>query len=293
MEMMRTEEEMIQMIQDTARKDDRIRAAYLEGSRANPKVPKDMFQDYDAVYIVEETESFQRDKSWIDRFGKRLYMQYPEDREAPEDKARCYGWLMQFADGNRMDLHVCTKEYARSHLELYWVLVDKDEIFEEKEMLSDERYWVQRPDQEEFSAVCNEFWWCLNNVAKGMWRREIPYVMEMLDMIIRPMLRTILEWKIGVETEFSVSAGKSGKYMEQYLDEDTYSRYLETYTSAGISDIQTGVEEMCRLFHETALYVSGKLDLMYNLEEAKNSREYLEDILALPLDAETILLRKK
>ena len=80
---MRTEEEMIQMIQDTARKDDRIRAAYLEGSRANPKVPKDMFQDYDVVYIVEETESFQRDKSWIDRFGKRLYMQYPEDREAP------------------------------------------------------------------------------------------------------------------------------------------------------------------------------------------------------------------
>ena len=112
-------------------------------------------------------------------------------------------------------------------------------------------------------------------------------------MIIRPMLRTILEWKIGVETEFSVSAGKSGKYMEQYLDEDTYSRYLETYTSAGISDIQTGVEEMCRLFHETALYVSGKLDLTYNLEEAKNSREYLEDILSLPLDAETILLRKK
>ena len=154
---MRTEEEMIQMIQDTARKDDRIRAAYLEGSRANPKVPKDMFQDYDVVYIVEETESFQRDKSWIDRFGKRLYMQYPEDREAPEDKARCYGWLMQFADGNRMDLHVCTKEYARSHLELYWVLVDKDEIFEEKERLSDERYWVQRPEQEEFSAVCNEW----------------------------------------------------------------------------------------------------------------------------------------
>lgn len=35
---MRNEEEMFQLIINTANKDDRIRAAYLEGSRANPEV---------------------------------------------------------------------------------------------------------------------------------------------------------------------------------------------------------------------------------------------------------------
>lgn len=76
---MRNESEMLNLIIQTAIEDSRIRAAYLEGSRVNPKISKDIFQDYDVVYIVNETRSFIEDKSWIDRFGERLFMQYPED----------------------------------------------------------------------------------------------------------------------------------------------------------------------------------------------------------------------
>ncbi|HKM05313.1 MAG TPA: aminoglycoside 6-adenylyltransferase [Lachnospiraceae bacterium] len=36
--------------------------------------------------------------------------------------------------------------------------------------------------------LCNNFWWCLNNVAKGLWREEIPYTMDMISFHIRPML---------------------------------------------------------------------------------------------------------
>ena len=73
---MRSEGEMLALITTTALEDARIRAAWLEGSRANPNVPRDIFQDYDVVYIVEETGSFREDRRWIDRFGERLYMQY-------------------------------------------------------------------------------------------------------------------------------------------------------------------------------------------------------------------------
>ena len=41
---MRTEKEMIELITRTALEDPRIRGAYLEGSRANPKVPRDIFR---------------------------------------------------------------------------------------------------------------------------------------------------------------------------------------------------------------------------------------------------------
>ena len=47
---MRTEKEMFDLIISTAQSDDRIRAVYLNGSRTNPNVPKDIFQDYDVVY---------------------------------------------------------------------------------------------------------------------------------------------------------------------------------------------------------------------------------------------------
>lgn len=60
---MRTEEAMLRLIVDTARGDGRIRAAYLEGSRANPAAPRDLFQDYDVVYVVTTTRPFISDRA--------------------------------------------------------------------------------------------------------------------------------------------------------------------------------------------------------------------------------------
>ena len=283
---MRSEKEMLDLIINTAVDDSRIRAAYLEGSRSNPTVPKDIFQDYDVVYIVTETKSFREDKNWINRFGERLYMQYPEDNVYySSDVDNCYGWLMQFADGNRLDLHVCTWENARSNFELYRTLVDKDNLMPEKQMLSDEKYWVKKPTPEQFHCTCNEFWWCLNNIAKGLWREEIPYVMDMMDFQIRPMLRRLLEWMIGIENNFSVSAGKSAKYMSKYVSKKIYQEYLRTYSTAQINAIWDAAFAMCDLFGEIAIQVSEKLHFSYDSIEADNSKAYFKHIRDLPPDA--------
>ena len=50
---MRTEKEMFHMIIETARTDDRVLAAYLKGSRTNPSAPKDVYQDFDIMYVVK------------------------------------------------------------------------------------------------------------------------------------------------------------------------------------------------------------------------------------------------
>lgn len=286
---MRSEKEMVDLIIDIANNDIRIRAAYLEGSRANPNVPKDLFQDYDIVYVVTETKSFREDKEWINRFGERLYMQYSEENiyHLSNDE-NCYGWLIQFADGNRLDLHVCTLEHALNSLELYKTLVDKDNRMPEKQMLSDEKYWVEKPTPEQFHCTCNEFWWCLNNVAKGLWREEIPYVMDMIDFQLRPMLRRLLEWKIGIENNFSVSVGKSAKYMDKYISKEIYQKYLRTYSLPQVNTIWDAVFNMCDLFEEIAIEVSGKLNFSYDLVEADNSKRYLKHVRYLSPNAEKI-----
>lgn len=71
---MRTEQEMYNLIINTAKEDDRILAVYMNGSRTNTNVPKDMFQDYNIVYVVKETKPYYENEAWIDRFGERLYM---------------------------------------------------------------------------------------------------------------------------------------------------------------------------------------------------------------------------
>lgn len=286
---MRTELEMISLIKYLALKDENVRAAYLEGSRANPRIPKDIFQDYDVVYIVNSTKPYREDKKWIMQFGEILYMQYPEDSVLyPSDIKNYYGWLVQFKDGNRLDLHVSTKEYALSHLELYQILLDKDGILPSPRETTDQRYWIKRPCEAEFESACSEFWWSLNNIAKGLWRDEIPYVMDMINLVSRPQLIQLLNWKIGFETNFSVSTGKSSKYMKNYLTQTEYNRFLKTFSSAEAESIWVSVFEMCDLFQFAAEQVSNLANFSLDRTLTENSLSYLKHIHMLPHDAKEV-----
>lgn len=290
---MRTEQEMYDLIIGTAERDERIRAVYMNGSRTNPNVPKDLFQDYDIVYIVTETKPFYADRHWIDRFGERLYMQLPDEldrslgKEADFDK--CYGWLIQFADGNRLDLHVEPVWNANVEEDkLCRVLLDKDGILPEMPCPTDVAYCVKKPTEAEYYAVCNEFWWCLNNVAKGLWREELPYVHDMMSAVVRPQLIRILSWKIGFETDFEVSVGKSAKYMYRWLKPEIWQRFLHTYGGVTAEEIWEAVFIMCDLFDETAPEVGKRLGCGYREEEAVNSRLWLERVRNTPKDAKEI-----
>ncbi|HGC6642695.1 TPA: aminoglycoside 6-adenylyltransferase, partial [Streptococcus agalactiae] len=49
---MRDEQEIYNLVLNIANRDKRIEAVLLNGSRANPNVPKDDFQDYDIVFVT-------------------------------------------------------------------------------------------------------------------------------------------------------------------------------------------------------------------------------------------------
>lgn len=289
---MRTEQEVYNLILKIAENDERIRAVFMNGSRTNINAKKDIFQDYDIIYVVKETKSFYEQKDWIDQFGERLYMQYPEENSYYEnDIDNNYGWLIQFADGNRLDLHVCTLYYVLQEIEkdkLCKILLDKDKCLPNMPEATDEDYWVKKPTENNFFDKCNEFWWCLNNVAKGLWREEIPYVMDMINYCIRPQLISLMEWKIGFDTNFAVSTGKSGKYMYKWLGNETWNTFLKTYPAGKVKDIWEAVFIMCSLFNEIAKEVSCKMNITYNEIEANNSLKFLKDVYVLPKDAKEI-----
>ena len=289
---MRTEGEMLDLILSTAKEDDRIRAVCLEGSRTNPNAPKDLFQDFDVVYVVGETGSFQQDRQWIDRFGERLYLQYPEDHPVyPSEKDRCYGWLMQFADGNRLDLHVSTLDWVLENDakdSLFSVLLDKDDLFSGRKPADDSAHWVVRPDQALFSAVCNEFWWCLNNLCKGLWRQEVSYAQWVMNDLLRPELLTMLSWKAAMDHDFHISVGKCGKYLHRFVEEEVWEAFLSTYSGPDVGEMWAAGERMCDLFRQTATEVAEELDFSCDLTEADNSRAFFDRVRQLPRDAKEI-----
>lgn len=290
---MRSEEEILGLILDIAQKDERIRAVFMNGSRTNPNVPKDIFQDYDIVYAVGETKSFIDDKDWINRFGEILFMQYPDEHpDYPSDKENSYGWLMQFTDGSRIDLTVQTIEYAKDNIlkdRLCIVLLDKDGCLPPIGSASDRDHWVKKPDEKRFGCVCNEFWWCLNNAAKGLWRNEPTYVLDMLNFVVRKQLHIMLSWKVGIITDFSASVGKSGKYMHRWLPHEEWERYLSTYCTADIEEIWSAVFTMCEMFSQVSQWVAEKLGYTVNETESENCMCFLKKVKDLPKDAESIM----
>lgn len=290
--MMRNETQMYQLLLKIAEEDNRILAVYMNGSRTNKNVPKDIFQDYDIVYVVPETSSFINDKDWPHKFGTILYMQYPDESpDYPNDKENHYGWLMQFEDGVRIDLTVQIVQYAKEHIyddKLCRILLDKQNILPAIPEATDADYYIKKPTEEQFHACTNEFWWCSNNLAKGLWRKEMPYVQDMTNFVVRKQLEKMLSWKVGIQTDFQVSVGKSAKYLYRWLDESEYQGYLDTYFGGRIEEAWTAILHMCDLFERTAEYVAEKLGYTYNAVEGKAARGFLERVRQLPRDAESI-----
>lgn len=290
---MRNEKEMYQLITDIAKNDERIKAVYMNGSRTNKNAEKDIFQDYDVVYVVTDTQPFIDDKEWINKFGDIWFMQYPDEHpDYPSDKANFYGWLMQFKDGNRVDLHVESIAHAKEHItddKLCKILLDKENILPDISEATDEDYYVKRPTEEQFRCTCTEFWWCLNNVAKGLWREEIPYVQDMMNFCVRKQLEKVLSWKVGILTDFSVSVGKSGKYMHKWLTKKEYDEYLLTYCTAKPKDCWIAVFKMTCLFSVKARKVAQDLGYVYNEAEEQACMGFLNTVYNLPKDANEIV----
>ena len=287
---------MFDLILNVAKNDSRIRAVYMNGSRTNPNVPKDIFQDYDIVYLVTETEAFIRDKDWIKVFGDLVIMQLPDELDkiggGNPDFKRCYGYLMQFADGNRIDLHIETldlvlEEYQTDKLTI--TLLDKDDVLPKLPAPTDEDYWVKRPTQELYYRCCNEFWWVYLYIAKGLCRDEILYAMNHINFWVRPQLIQMIAWHVGIKTDFSLSIGKDAKYVNKYLSDDIWNRYLKTFPKAEIDDIWDATIIMGDLFEEIALIVGNELGFTYDTEEAHKSFSFLKHIRTLPKDAKEIL----
>lgn len=289
---MRSEKVMYDIILNFANENKNIRAVYINGSRTNKNAPRDIFQDYDIVYVVDCIKPFIENKNWINKFGDIIFMQLPDEfADEKTDIENFYGILMQFSDGNRIDLHLSSIDYAKKNIlrdKLCKILLDKDNILPKLSEPTDFDYWVKKPSLSEYLCVCNEFWWCLGNVAKGLWRKEIPYVQDMINFNVRKQLEKMLAWKIGIKTNFSVSVGKSGKYMYKWLNKNEWQTYLETYDAYTIEKCWIAVGKMCALFDRNSIYVGEKLGYEYNLQESKNCHKFLKCVRELPKDANEI-----
>ena len=269
---MRTETEMFDVILQTA-KVLQVDEIAMSGSRTNPKAPKDEFQDYDVVYIVEDLDGLIANLSWLDQFGKRII-----EQEVSLGNRRLY--LMLFEDGNRIDLTLCPKEHIKEWVDSeadFTVLNDLQGLFVPYAP-TPKRYWTAPASATDFDKSCNEFWWVSAYVVKGICRNQLIYSTNHLYGICQQELLKILAWQV-TSDRGTVDIGKNYKHLFNYLPEEKEKEFSNLLDFASLDKITQSLFATMSLFHREAQDLAKKMGFDYDKEVAEMMIQYAEEKL--------------
>ena len=269
---MKTETEMLSLLIKIA-KNLKVKAVALSGSRTDTKAPKDEFQDYDVVYIVDDLDNLTRDLSWLDQFGKRII-----EQEVGLGQRRLY--LMLFEDGNRIDLTLCPKDYIQEWVDSeagFTVLEDPEHLFEPYSP-NIERYWTNSATEKDFEKVCNEFWWVSAYVVKGICRKQVIYATDHLYGICQQELLKVLAWQVASDRG-RVDVGKNYKYLCNYLPAEKEMEFSNLLDFSSIDKITQSLFATMQLLHREAQSLAQKMGFDYDMKVAEKMIEYAKERL--------------
>ena len=271
---MRTEAEMFDVILKTA-ETLQVKAVAMSGSRTNQNAPKDEFQDYDVVYVLDDFDNLTSDLSWLDQFGKRIIEQH-----VLLGHRRLY--LMLFEDGNRIDLTLCPtvhiQEWVDSEAD-YTVLQDEKGLFEFY-TTSPERYWTSPATETNFVKSCNEFWWVSVYVVKGIHRNHLVYATDHLYGICQQELLKVLAWQV-VSDRGRVDIGKNYKYLFNYLPAEKEKEFSTLLDFSSVEKLTQSLFATMELFHQEAQFLAHKMGFDYDMKVAEKMIQYAEKRLKM------------
>ena len=262
--------------------DENIRAVLLEGSRADPRGRVDEWSDYDVAFVTRSNEPYLR-AEWFAgfalQFGEVAVAQTPDDPELfddAHDPLEHYAYLMQYADGLRLDLTFETVGYIRGVTldSATVVLVDKDGGFSDVEP-SDRDYWVRLPDAGTFRGCCNEFWWTAPYVAKAIARGEAIAALELLGKVVRPQFARMLTWLAGLNGGPATIVGKHVTDVGAHVPVELYGALLASYPRADLAEILSALHELVRAFPSVAQGVADALGYVYDAGEGERASAFL------------------
>ena len=271
---MRTETEMLDLILQTA-KTIQVEVVAMSGSRTDTTAPKDEFQDYDVVYVVDDLDNLTSDLSWLDQFGTRII-----EQEVILGHRRLY--LMLFKDGNRIDLTLCPKDHIQEWVDSeadYTVLKDEKGLFESY-TTSPQRYWTNPASPIDFEKACNEFWWVSAYVVKGIHRNHLVYATDHLYGICQQELLKLLAWQVTAD-KGTIDVGKNYKYLFQYLPAEKEKEFSNLLDFSSVEKLTQSLFATMTLFHQEAQDFSLKTGFSYDKETAEKMIEYAKERLRL------------
>lgn len=276
---MRNEEIVLGQLTNWAKQNSLIQGMVLTSSRVIPGSVVDILSDYDIELYVSDLEAFAKDDEWLQFLGSILvrWPYKPRSTMHPSWITR----LVLFDDGVRVDFQITSNLNVPKdrYLNGFKILVDKEHLFVGLEEPTYREFIVKRPTVQEYEELVHEFWWDATYVLKCLWRNELPFAKYMLDNALRySFLHPIIEWHIGIKTNWSANPGLWGKKLKYYLDQETWWQLENTYAGAGLEENWDAFFSMLDLLSRLAQEVGAHLGLDYPHELESDVRRYCLEI---------------
>jgi aminoglycoside 6-adenylyltransferase len=254
-----------------------VRVMLLTSTRAVPNATVDFLSDYDVILIVEDIHPFFEHRSWLEDFGEVLVVYwdtiYPDPEHGNEKTAN----VTQYTDGLKIDFTLWPVELLKKiaqapelEAELdagYRVLLDKDRLTRDMKPPTYRAYIPTRPTNEVYQLLINDFFTDAPYMAKCLLRGELLPAKWCLDFDMKHVhLRPMLEWRMGVEHNWSLPTGSLGKGLKKRLPPEIWSQLENTYAGADVSDNWEALFRTMTLFRQVAMEVGTGLGYTYPLE---------------------------
>ncbi|ADK81208.1 aminoglycoside 6-adenylyltransferase [Sediminispirochaeta smaragdinae] len=289
----RTEKEILDLIYNFVEADNRIRVVIMNGSRVNPNIQKDIFQDYDIVCYVTDVEPYKIEKDVVPYFGETIIVEQPNFGPWPPYDAdgSYHNYNMQFLDGNRIDLSFFNIEKLDEKCtdSLSIVLIDKDNLCTDLPPVSEKSYFIRKPSKDQFAGCCDAFLFAIgSHIPKTIWRKELPLVKFYIEGWLREPVQLMLSWEIGLKTGFDKSIGAKGKYLQKFLEPEKWGQYLRTYVDSNFYRIWDSLYVFYDIFIQSAIFVAKECNYRFPEDNAAKVLSFLNHVRILSDDAESI-----
>jgi aminoglycoside 6-adenylyltransferase len=251
-----------------------IRAVLLSSTRAISHAQVDILSDYDVILIAEDIHPFVTHRAWLNDFGDVLVVYWDPIYPDPSFGIDCCANVTQYNHGLKIDFTLWSVELFQKivsapllQAELdagYQILLDKDNLTAMMQPPTLKAYVPKPPTLESYQRHINDFLTDAPYVAKCLWRGELLPTKWALDYDMKHVyLRQVLEWRVGIDTQWSVPVGSLGKGLKKHLSPDIWTALEETYVGADLADHWQALMNTMALFRRVAIEVGEHLGYTY------------------------------
>ena len=266
------------------KQEEAIRLIIQTGHRLNGKAPIDLLRDYHYRLFVKDEciDKYLNDLEWMDAFGDIVISKKTILSE------QSYLIQTQFKDGVRLDLEfiIISHLWAAIYEEtLSRVILDKDGLLHSLDEPNDSGYYIQRPTDYEFNHLLNNIWWHQIEVAKALYRDEVPLVVAMYEGVLLDEIATLLSWQVGIKYEWKVDLGRKKRWLKRYLPDHLYTDYIALYRTESYNSIWDHLFFIGPFVQKIGSDIASSLGFTFDKSQGEKITQFLHRMNSLPDNA--------